>query len=354
MLNVAIISGGTMNVPTWLWIGTLLAFVAVVLIDLVVVDSHPHNFGTREATRWVLFYIALAVAFGIYIWVEFGKEFGQQFFSGWITEYSLSIDNLFVFLVIMSSFAVPRIHQHRVLLVGIVVALILRGGLIAVGAAAIHRFAATFFLFGGFLLWTAYSVWKSGDHEPNPDGNALIRFAERVLPTTREYHGSSLIAKVGGKRVVTPMLLVMLAVGTTDLLFALDSIPAVFGLTREPFIVFSANAFALMGLRQLYFLLGGLLNKLIYLPKGLAIILAFIGVKLIFEALHETTDVHVPKISISFSLSLIVIVLTMTAILSLRAVKRDPSLATHSPVAEANIDAAEVQGEGLSHLDSED
>lgn len=343
-----------MNVPTWLWAATLLAFVAVVLIDLFVVDAHPHNFGTREATRWVLFYIALAVAFGIYIWIKFGQEFGQQFFSGWITEYSLSIDNLFVFLVIMSSFAVPQIHQHKVLLIGIVIALILRGALIAVGAAAIHRFAATFFLFGGFLLWTAYSVWNSGEKEPNPDGNALIRFAERVLPTTREYHGAALTAKVDGKRVVTPMLLVMLAVGTTDLLFALDSIPAVFGLTREPFIVFSANAFALMGLRQLYFLLGGLLAKLIYLPKGLAIILGFIGVKLVLEALHETTELHVPKISITFSLSVIVGVLAATAFLSLRAVKRDPSLATHSPVAEANIDAAEVKGESLTHLDRED
>lgn len=343
-----------MNVPMWLWIATLLGFVAVIIVDLVVVDSHPHNFGPREATRWVLFYIALAIAFGIYIWVTYGTQYGQQFFSGWITEYSLSIDNLFVFLVIMSSFAVPQIHQHRVLLVGIIVALILRGGLIAVGAAAIHKFAGTFFLFGGFLLWTAYSVWGSDEKEPNPDGNALIRFAEKVLPTTREYHGSSLIAKVSGKRVVTPMLLVMLAVGTTDLLFALDSIPAVFGLTREPFIVFSANAFALMGLRQLYFLLGGLLTKLIYLPKGLAIILGFIGVKLVFEALHETTDLHVPTISITFSLAVIVIVLTLTAILSLRAVKRDPSLAAHSPVVEATEDAAEVQGEGLSHLDSEE
>lgn len=339
-----------MNVSMWLWGFTLAAFVAVICIDLFVVDAHPHNFSTKEAARWVTFYIAMAIAFGIYIWMEFGQTFGQQFFAGWITEYSLSVDNLFVFLVIMSSFAVPAIHQHKVLLIGIVIALILRGILIAVGAAAIHRFAEVFYLFGAFLLYTAYSVWTSHDKEPNPDGNGLVRFAERILPTTREYHDAKLTVKINGKRLVTPMLLVMLAVGTTDLLFALDSIPAVYGLTREPFIVFSANAFALMGLRQLYFLLGGLVSKLIYLPQGLAIILGFIGVKLILEAIHETTEIKAPTVSISFSLSVIVGVLVATTILSLRAVKRNPELAKHSGAAEAKEEAAEHKGEGLGHI----
>ena len=346
----AVISSEPLNPSLWLWGLTLAGFVIVICIDLFVVDSHPHNFTTREAGRWVTFYIALAIAFGIFIWLEFGKAFGQQFFAGWITEYSLSVDNLFVFLVIMSSFAVPQAHQHRVLLIGIVIALILRAILIAVGAAAIHRFAEVFYLFGAFLLYTAYSVWTSHDKEPNPDGNGLVRLAERVLPTTREYHEAKLTVKVNGKRLVTPMLLVMLAVGTTDLLFALDSIPAVYGLTREPFIVFSANAFALMGLRQLYFLLGGLVSKLIYLPQGLAVILGFIGVKLILEAVHETTEINAPTVTISVSLSVIVLVLAATTVLSLRAVKKNPELAKHSVVAEAKEEALEHEGEGLGHI----
>ena len=195
------------------------------------------------------------------------------------------------------------------------------------GAAAIERFAATFFLFGAFLLWTAISVWRSGDSEADPEGNALIRLVERRVPTTRDYHGTRLWVTLDGRRHVTPMLLVMLAIGTTDLLFALDSIPAVFGLTQQAYLVFTANAFALMGLRQLYFMLNGLLDRLIYLSKGLAIILGFIAVKLLLHALHETTDLDVPVISTAFSLLVIVAVLAVTATVSILAVRRDPSLA---------------------------
>ena len=252
--------------------------------------------------------------------VTFGHHYASQFLAGYITEYSLSVDNLFVFMVIMSSFAVPEDHRHRVLTIGIVIALILRGILIVLGAAAIQRFAATFFVFGAFLLYTAITVWRSGDEEADPDGNALVRFVERRVPTTREYHGTKLSVVLDtGQRVITPMALVMLAIGTTDLLFALDSIPAVFGLTQEPYLVFTANAFALMGLRQLYFMLDGLLDRVIYLSKGLAIILGFISIKLIFHALHETTDLHVPEISTWVSLAVIITVLAVTTIVSLIA-----------------------------------
>ncbi len=221
----------------------------------------------------MIFYVVLALLFAAFVTLTFGRQYGGEFLAGYITEYSLSVDNLFVFMIIISSFAVPEQHRHRVLSIGIVIALILRGILIVLGAAAIERFAATFFVFGAFLMWTAISVWRSGAEEADPEGNALIRFVERHVPTTREYHGTKLTVRIDGQRHVTPMLLVMLAIGTTDLLFALDSIPAVFGLTEEAYLVFTANAFALMGLRQLYFMLHGLLDRLIYLSKGLAIIL---------------------------------------------------------------------------------
>ncbi len=320
-----------MEVSAALWAATILGLLGVIVIDLIIVDRRPHPFTAKEASRWVVFYVALALLFAGFITTTFGSQYGGEFLAGYITEYSLSVDNLFVFLIIMTSFAVPEEHRHRVLTIGIVIALILRGILIVLGAAAIERFAATFFLFGAFLLWTAISVWRSGDSESDPEGNALIRLVERRVPTTREYHGTKLWVTLDGTRHVTPMLLVMLAIGTTDLLFALDSIPAVFGLTQEAYLVFTANAFALMGLRQLYFMLNGLLDRLIYLSKGLAIILGFIAVKLLLHALHETTDLDVPVISTAFSLMFIVGVLAVTALLSILAVRRDPSLAATPP-----------------------
>ncbi len=286
-----------MDVSASLWAATILGLIAIIVIDLIIVDRRPHAFTPQEATRWVIFYVILAMLFAGFIALTFGRQYGGEFLAGYITEYSLSVDNLFVFMIIISSFAVPDEHRHRVLSIGIVIALILRGILIVLGAAAIERFAATFFVFGAFLLWTAISVWRSGNEEADPEGNALIRFVEKHVPTTREYHGTRLTVRIDGHRFVTPMLLVMLAIGTTDLLFALDSIPAVFGLTQEPYLVFTANAFALMGLRQLYFMLHGLLDRLVYLSKGLAIILGFIAVKLFLHALHETTDLDVPEIS---------------------------------------------------------
>lgn len=342
-----------MNVPLWMWLATIGGLVGIIVLDLVLVDSRPHAFGPREATRWVIFYIALALGFAVFLYFYFAPTYAGQFMAGYITEYSLSVDNLFVFLVIMSAFAVPPEHRHRVLLVGIVIALVLRGILIVVGAEAISRFAATFFLFGALLIYTAIKVWRSHDDEPDPEGNALVRAVEKRVPTTREYHGTRLTVKIDGRRHVTPMLLVMLAIGTTDLLFAIDSIPAVFGLTREAYIVFTANAFALMGLRQLFFLLHGLFDKLVYLNKGLAVILVFIGVKLILEALGETTDLAVPHISIVVSLGVIIGVLAVTTIASLIAVRRNPDLIATSPESIAEDEAAADYGVALEDLPEE-
>lgn len=342
-----------MEVSAALWALTLLGLVAIIVADLIIVDRRPHPYTPAEATRWVAFYVALALAFAVFVGLTFGQVYAGEFLAGYITEYSLSVDNLFVFMVIMSSFSVPEEHRHRVLTVGIVIALILRGILIVLGAAAIERFVATFFLFGGFLLYTAITVWRSGDDEADPEGNALIRFVERHVPTTRAYHGTKLTVVVRGQRRVTPMALVMLAIGTTDLLFALDSIPAVFGLTQEPYLVFTANAFALMGLRQLYFMLSGLLDRVIYLSKGLAIILGFIAVKLLLHAVHETFHADVPEISTAFSLVFIVVVLAVTTVISLVAVRRDPALLDTGPEVHLEHEAAEVAGEALEHLPSE-
>ena len=269
--------------------------------------------------------MALAIAFGIGLALVAGGQSGGEFFAGYLTEYSLSVDNLFVFVIIMASFAVPQEHQHKVLLFGIVLALVLRGAFIAVGAAAISAFIEVFFLFGAFLIYTGIQLARHRDEEPEVGSNPMVKVMERVLPTTREYDGAKVTTRIDGKRVATPLLLVMIAIGTTDILFALDSIPAIFGLTREPYIVFTANAFALLGLRQLYFLLDGLLDRLVYLSIGLAVILGFIGVKLILEAAHETISKSFPEISIPVSLGFIVLVLAVTTVTSLRKTAKDPS-----------------------------
>jgi tellurite resistance protein TerC len=341
------------NVPLWLWLVTIGGLVAVILADLFLVDHKPHAVGVREATRWVLFYVALAVAFGIALWVFAGGVVAGEFFAGYITEYSLSVDNLFVFVIIMTAFSVPAEHQHRVLLIGIVIALVMRGIFIAVGAAAIAAFSWVFYIFAVILIVTAVNLARQGTgHDEEFKENFVLRTARRVLPVTPEYHGARTFVRVNGRRMVTPMLVVMIAIGSTDLLFALDSIPAIFGLTQEPYLVFTANAFALMGLRQLYFLLGGLLSKLVYLSYGLSIILAFIGVKLVLEALHENSlpfinggeHVPVPTIGIALSLSVIVGVLAITTIASLVKARRDPAVA-----AAPAPDAVDDRGDGPAH-----
>src|SRR5215204_6395573 len=322
-----------MNVPTWLWFATVAGILVLLAVDLFIVDHNPHAIRIAEAARWVVFYVALAVLFGLGVLLFSGGRYAGEFFAGYITEYSLSVDNLFVFVIIMTTFAVPAIHQHKVLLFGILAALILRGLFIAAGAAVIERFEWVFYLFGAFLLYTGYKLAfrRQDDDEENYRENLALRLIRRALPVTEDYHGAKVFTKIDGKRYVTPMLVVMLAIGTTDLLFALDSIPAIFGLTKEPFLVFSANAFALMGLRQLYFLLGGLLNRLVYLDTGLALILGFIGVKLISEALHGQGVSWAPHIGIVPSLVVIVSVLAITTALSLAKVRRDPSAARHLP-----------------------
>jgi tellurite resistance protein TerC len=323
-----------MNVPTWVWLATVAGILLLLAVDLFIVDHNPHQIRVGEAARWVVFYVALAIVFGLGILVVSGGQYAGEFFAGYITEYSLSVDNLFVFVIIMSTFAVPAIHQHKVLLFGILAALVLRGLFIAAGAAVIERFEWVFYIFGAFLLYTGYKLaFRNDDGDEEYRENLALRTIRRVLPVTKDYDGARVFTKVGTKRYVTPMLVVMLAIGTTDILFALDSIPAIFGLTKEPFLVFSANAFALMGLRQLYFLLGGLLNRLIYLDRGLAVILGFIGVKLILEALHGAGVSWAPEIGIVPSLTVIVGVLAITTWLSLRKVRRDPSAAKHLPTA---------------------
>lgn len=326
-----------MNVPAWIWIATLAGLLLLLAIDLVIVDRKPHEVTIGEATRWVMFYIACAAAFGVGIWLFSGGVYAGEFFAGYITEYSLSVDNLFIFLVIMSAFAVPPIHQHKVLLVGILLALIFRGVFIAVGAAVIAQFSWVFYLFGAFLVYTAYKLSRTGIgggeeyHE-----NRATRLVRRFMPVTDSYSGSRVFTKINGRRFATPMFIVMIAIGSADIMFALDSIPAIFGLTKEPFLVFTANAFALMGLRQLYFLLGGLLRELHYLSVGLAVILGFIGLKMILEALHSNSlpflnngqGLHVPTINIGLSLSVIIGILAITTVASILKSRRDAARAT--------------------------
>ena len=349
-ISLAVSSLEPMVVSSGIWLATLGGLVVMFVAEYVIVERRIHVFTPKEAGRWVLFYVAAALAFGGFVWSYFGHEFGQQFIAGWLTEYSLSIDNIFVFIVLMSSFAVPEGLKHRVLLYGVVIAIVLRAIMIALGVAAIERFIGTFFIFALFLLYTAYHVWNSDDEEPNPNGNKFIRFVESKIPSTRFYHDAKFTTVHEGRRVITPLVLVILAVGTTDVLFALDSIPAVLGLTKETYLVVTVNAFALMGLRQLYFVLDGLMGKVIYLSKGLAIILAFISVKLFLEALHGTTDIHVPAVPITLSLGFIVVTLALTVVVSSIAVRRNPELVAHAALAEAVAESIQHQGEALDAL----
>jgi tellurite resistance protein TerC len=325
------------SVPLWLWFATIGGLATVILLDLLVVGRRPHAVSVGEAARWVAVYVALAVVFSLGLWAFAGGQAAGEFFAGYITEYSLSVDNLFVFVVIMAAFAVPAAYQHRVLLLGIVIALVLRGVFIAMGAAAINTFSWVFYVFAAVLIATAVKLARQGaDHDEQPyRENLALRAMRRVFPVTDDYHGARSFVRVNGRRIVTPMLVVMVAIGSTDLLFALDSIPAIFGLTQDSYLVFTANAFALMGLRQLYFLLGSLLSKLVYLSYGLAVILGFIGVKLVLHALHENTlpflnagePVPAPEASIAVSLSVIVGVLLITTVASLVKVRRNPTTA---------------------------
>ncbi|WEH12616.1 TerC family protein [Streptomyces sp. VNUA24] len=312
-----------MNVTLTTWLFTIVALCVLVGVDFFI-GRRPHDVSIKEAGIWSAVWVALAIGFGLVVLAVGGGKPAGEFFAGFITEKSLSVDNLFVFVLIMAKFAVPSQYQQRVLMVGVLMALVLRAIFIAAGAAIISTFSWVFYLFGAFLIYTAWKLVedaRKGGHEEEYEENKLLKAVERRFGVADRYHGTKLWIEENGKRVMTPMLVVMLAIGSTDVLFALDSIPAIYGLTQDPYIVFTANAFALMGLRQLYFLIGGLLKKLVHLSYGLSIILGFIGVKLVLHALHES-GVHVPEISIPFSLGFIVLVLAVTTATSLWASRR--------------------------------
>ncbi|MGB7757394.1 MAG: TerC family protein [Salinisphaera sp.] len=316
-----------MDVPVWVWAATIAGIAALLIFDFFAHVRTPHEPSMKEAGGWSIFYVIIALVFGAGLWFVWGHDHGVEYLAGYVTEKSLSVDNLFVFVIIMAAFDVPKAYQQKVLLVGVIIALILRAIFIALGAAAIEHFSWVFYIFGLFLLYTAYTLATSSHEESEEyEPNFLVRLAQEHLPATDEYNQSKLTIVKNGKRLITPMLIVMIAIGATDILFALDSIPAIYGLTKEPYIVFTANAFALLGLIQLYFLLGGLLNRLVYLSLGLAVILGFIGIKLIFEALHgnELPFINggqhvtaIPEIPIWLSLSVIVGVLVLTTVASL-------------------------------------
>ncbi|WP_460772610.1 TerC/Alx family metal homeostasis membrane protein [Microbacterium sp. GXF7504] len=320
-----------MDITPVTWIITIAVTIAFFVYEFFAHVRTPHEPGIRESAKWSLFYIGLAVVFGIGVGVVSGWGFGGEFFAGYLTEKALSIDNLFVFLIIMTGFAVPRASQQKVLLIGIAIALVMRGAFIALGAALIENFSWVFYVFGALLLFLAWRQVATHGHESDPTKNLFVRVARRTLPVTDEFHGDRLSVRVDGRRMFTPMLLTIVAIGFIDLVFALDSIPAIYGLTNEAYLVFTANAFALMGLRQLYFLVGGLLERLVYLAQGLAVILAFIGVKLLLHALHVNEVPFInggegvawaPEIPIWFSLAFIALTVAVATAASLIATRR--------------------------------
>jgi TerC family integral membrane protein len=311
------------------WAVTVGLIVGLLAVDLALGALRPHAVGFREATAWSMFYIAVAVAFGLVLgWIA-GWEFGTQYFAGYLVEKSLSVDNLFVFVIIMTTFAVPERHQQKALTFGIVLALIMRAIFIAVGAALLELFSFMFLVFGMLLIWTAIQLYRHRNEDPEVEDNLLVRVTRRMLPTTTEYDQGRLVTRVDGRRVVTPLFVVLIAIGGTDLLFALDSIPAVFGVTSEPYLVFAANAFALLGLRALFFLVRGLLDRLVYLSTGLAVVLAFIGIKLVLHWGH-TLSTAVPQIPTLLSLGVIAVILAITTVASLAKVRRDPGARAHT------------------------
>jgi len=312
------------------WTLTIAVIVALLALDLTLGVLRPHAVGFREAAAWSAFYIAVAVAFGVVFGSIAGWDFGAQYFAGYIVEKSLSVDNLFVFVIIMTTFAVPEKYQQEVLTFGIIIALALRVVFIALGATLLNLFSFMFLLFGVLLIYTAVQLFRHRDEDPDIEDNALVRASRRFLPMTDEYVGGKMIARVDGRRVVTPLFLVLIAIGSSDLLFALDSIPAVFGVTDEAFIVFVANAFALLGLRALFFLVKGLLDRLVYLSTGLSVILAFIGVKLVLHWAHKDISESVPEVGIAVSLTVIVLVLAVTTVASLIKIRKDPDTKAHA------------------------
>ncbi|MFF8959972.1 TerC family protein [Streptomyces sp. NPDC014894] len=336
-----------MDVSMTMWVLTVVGLCVLIAADFFIGGRKPHEVSIKEAGVWTLVWIVLAVLFGVGLLIWGDGQASGEFFAGYVTEKSLSVDNLFVFVLIMAKFAVPSIYQQRVLMIGVLIALVLRAVFIAAGAAAINSFAWVFFIFGAFLIWTAWKLIQeamAGEDEEDWEEGRLMKAIERRIPTTDQWHGTKMFIRENGKRLATPMLIVMLAIGVTDVLFAVDSIPAIFGLTQDPYIVFTANAFALMGLRQLYFLIVGLLKKLVHLSYGLSVILAFIGVKLVLHGIHETTDIHVPEITLPVSLSVILGVLIITTITSLIASKKADAKAAEEAEKSGPAEKADTQG----------
>ena len=337
--RVGMADSSHVDVSTLEWTITIAVTVGVLLFDVVVIARNPHEPSMRECAVALAVYVGAAILFGGWIFLFHGSadghNFGVEFFAGWLTEYSLSIDNLFVFIILMNALAVPRHLQQEALMVGIILALVFRAVFIAAGYTLIENFSWVFYLFGAFLVYTAYKLvqsYRDDEDEEHPEENAMVRFARKRLNVGPDFQGLRLWYRLEGIRYVSPMVIVIIALGTTDLLFALDSIPAIFGITQEPYLVFAANVFALMGLRQLYFLLGGLLERLVYLSLGLSFILAFIGVKLVLHALHENelpflnggaNITAVPEISSLLSLAVILVTLAVTTVASLSKDKRD-------------------------------
>ena len=318
-----------MNVTLLTWALVVGVIIALIVVDLLTVSRKPHDVMFKEAAIWSVFYIGVAIVFGIWVWQSAGSQFGTEYFAAYLVEKSLSVDNLFVFIIILAQFKVPSIFHQRVLMFGVILALVLRAIFIAVGAAALAAFSFTFVIFGAILIWTGVGLFKHWDEDPSPEDNAFVRTIRKRIAMTDEYDGSKIFTRVNGKRLATPMFLVMVAIASTDLLFALDSIPATFGVTQEPFLVFAANAFALLGLRALYFLLKGLLDKLVYLSLGLSIILMFIGAKLILTYVHEVFK-EVPKVPTVLSLAVIGIILIVSTVASFIKTKKDPNAHAHA------------------------
>lgn len=344
----------------------MVVLVMILVVDLLLIIKRPHIPSMREASLWVGFYVLLALAFAGLMFLLGDAQHGTEFIAGWLTEYSLSIDNLFVFVLILGKFAVPPAYQQRALMIGIVLALIFRGLFILLGAALIENFSWVFYIFGAWLIWTAWQQVRPEGEESVEDG-LVVRIIKRALPYTDRYDGGKLFTRENGKKMITPMLLVLIALGTTDVLFALDSIPAIFGITQSPFIVFTANVFALMGLRQLYFLLGGLLTKLEYLKYGIAFILAFIGVKLVLHAMHVNelpfinggqSIAWAPEISTWVSLGVIVVSMLVATVASLVKVKHDADAAGEHPQLRGGVYIPPVETtsvrERLEELSPED
>ncbi|QIV81663.1 TerC family protein [Mycolicibacterium frederiksbergense] len=312
------------------WGVTIGVIVGLLAVDLILAAVRPHRVGFREATAWSVFYILVAVGFGVWFTMAHGGDFGTQYFAGYIVEKSLSVDNLFVFVIIMTTFAVPEEHQHKVLTFGIILALIMRAIFIALGATLLSLFSFMFLIFGLLLIYTAVQLFRHRNEDPDVENNIMIRATRKILPISDDYDGGKLLTRREGRRMATPLLAVLIAIGSVDLLFALDSIPAVFGVTSEPYIVFTANAFALLGLRALFFLVKGLLDRLVYLSTGLSIILAFIGAKLILHWGHVDIDARIPEINTYLSLVVIIGILVIVTVASLAKTRKDPSAKAHA------------------------